>query len=192
VIPVLANTKSNLGCVSLSLSQHVKSCAHHRPRCSTPATFQPLLNSLCYKQLTSHQLTSHSSAANGKMASNADDSGPIYLFQDTHPEWGFMSNWYSSPFHTGDKVIVFQTVEHHMMYHKAKLFSDHEIASEIISSPPLHPSKVQELGRKVKNYNKAVWEEHRERIVEEGSYHKYVHSLRDDQESQGYAFTDRG
>jgi ribA/ribD-fused uncharacterized protein len=62
-----------------------------------------------------------------------------------------------------------------MMHQKALLFSDHETAAEILRETD--PGKTQALGRQVKNFNKAVWVQHRERIVEEGSYHKFVNSV---------------
>jgi ribA/ribD-fused uncharacterized protein len=62
-----------------------------------------------------------------------------------------------------------------MMHQKALLFNDQETAAEIMHETS--PAKTQALGRKVKNYDKKLWEEHRSRIVEEGSYHKYKHSL---------------
>jgi len=111
------------------------------------------------------------------MASKIDSNETIFLWQETHPEWGWLSQWYESPFHTGDKNVVFHTAEHYMMYHKARLFSDDETAVKILTYPPLHPEKVQALGRQVKNYDREKWLQHRERIVEEGSYHKYAHSL---------------
>jgi len=61
------------------------------------------------------------------------------------------------------------------MHQKALLFGDHETASEIIQETS--PEKTQALGRKVKNFNKELWVENRDKIVEEGSYHKFKHSL---------------
>jgi ribA/ribD-fused uncharacterized protein len=67
-----------------------------------------------------------------------------------------------------------------MMHQKALLFSDNEIADEILKETS--PAKTQALGRKVKNYNGELWLENRERIVEEGSYHKFAHSLHESED----------
>jgi len=109
------------------------------------------------------------------MASTLRNNGPILLWKETHPKWGWLSNWYEAPFHTGDKDLVYQTIEQYMMQQKALLFSDIEIADKIMAERS--PEKIQALGRQVKNFVGATWVHNRERIVEEGSYHKYTHSL---------------
>ncbi|KAI9736513.1 MAG: hypothetical protein M1818_006023 [Claussenomyces sp. TS43310] len=101
----------------------------------------------------------------------------IFLWQPEHSRWGFLSQWYESPFHTGGKEIIFHTAEQYMMHHKALLFSDHETAAKILTEKD--PKTNQELGRGIKNFDKSLWLQHRERIVEEGSYHKFTHSLVD-------------
>jgi ribA/ribD-fused uncharacterized protein len=62
-----------------------------------------------------------------------------------------------------------------MMHQKALLFGDHETASEIIQETS--PMRTQALGRKVKNFNKELWVQSKDKIVEEGSYYKFKHSL---------------
>ena len=63
----------------------------------------------------------------------------------------------------------------YMMHQKALLFKDEETAAEILKETD--PGRTQALGRKVKNFDKSLWIENRNRIVEEGSYHKFKHSL---------------
>jgi len=46
-----------------------------------------------------------------------------------------------------------------MMHQKALLLGDHETS----------PDKTQALGRKVKNFNRELWVQYRDKIVEEGS-----------------------
>jgi ribA/ribD-fused uncharacterized protein len=67
-----------------------------------------------------------------------------------------------------------------MMHQKAFLFKDEETAAEIMAETD--PRQTQALGRKVKNFDKKLWEQHRLRIVTEGSYHKYKHSLLKDKD----------
>lgn len=62
----------------------------------------------------------------------------------------------------------------YMMYHKALLFSDQEMATQILSVAATNPKRVKALGRKVRNFDEAVWRENRERIVREGTYCKFT------------------
>jgi predicted NAD-dependent protein-ADP-ribosyltransferase YbiA (DUF1768 family) len=62
-----------------------------------------------------------------------------------------------------------------MMHQKALLFDYHETASEIIQETS--PMRTQALGRKVKDFNKELWVQSRDKIVEEGSYYEFKHSL---------------
>ncbi len=75
------------------------------------------------------------------------------------------SQWYPSRFESG--ANVFACAEQFMMYGKALLFGDVEIASEILatSAPQAHKA----LGRKVRNFDDAVWKREREGIVYQGS-----------------------
>ena len=63
-----------------------------------------------------------------------------------------------------------------MMYEKAVLFSDLEVGAQILQSTS--PETQKALGRKVKNFDKRIWEAKRLQIVTEGNYHKFVHSLK--------------
>ncbi len=76
------------------------------------------------------------------------------------------SNWYPSKFtftqsqflkYLGVKAKSqeFISVEQAMMFGKAILFNDFEIAAEILKSD--NQKVIRELGRKVKNYNEITW-----------------------------------
>lgn len=71
------------------------------------------------------------------------------------------SNWYECHFELNG--IEFNCAEQAMMYHKAMLFEDKEIADEIMSSNS--PWEQKKLGRAVKGFNQAKWEEERENIM---------------------------
>lgn len=58
-----------------------------------------------------------------------------------------------------------------MMYQKAILFGDCEIAHQILETTK--PAKQKSLGRKVRGFGKALWDAEKERIVEEGNWHKF-------------------
>jgi hypothetical protein len=59
-----------------------------------------------------------------------------------------------------------------MMYGKAILFGDTEIAAEILEAAS--PRQHKALGRKVRNFNDATWKAHREQIVAAGSRAKFT------------------
>jgi hypothetical protein len=42
---------------------------------------------------------------------------PIYFWREYGDEWGFLSQWYESPFTTADKSIVFHTAEQYFPSH---------------------------------------------------------------------------
>ncbi|KAI9778226.1 MAG: hypothetical protein M1816_004164 [Peltula sp. TS41687] len=58
------------------------------------------------------------------------------------------------------------------MYRKALLFSDSASATKILATS--EPRKQQGIGRKVTGFDDKVWEENRERIVEEGNWWKFT------------------
>lgn len=75
-----------------------------------------------------------------------------------------------------EETLEFPTTEHWMMLQKALLFSDIEIARKILGSTSTGKKamiQVKGLGRKVKNFDEAVWNKNRERIVLEGTVHKF-------------------
>ena len=59
-----------------------------------------------------------------------------------------------------------------MMYHKALLFADTDIAAKILRES--EPKKQKALGRKVKNFDPMLWAEHKEAIVEDGNWWKFT------------------
>lgn len=82
---------------------------------------------------------------------------------------GPFSQWYKSEF-TVDG-ITFVTAEEYMMYEKAKLFNDDEIAELILKTD--NPSEQKILGRSVKNFDKDIWEKHAKDIVTKGNIAKF-------------------
>ncbi len=82
---------------------------------------------------------------------------------------GICSQWYPSEFTEGD--ITFTNAEQYMMYHKAMLFGDGEIAKKILRTSC--PKTMKSLGRKVANFDEDVWAQNRERIVLQGTWLKF-------------------
>lgn len=58
-----------------------------------------------------------------------------------------------------------------MMAQKAELFGDKEISRQILDCS--EPKKIKALGRKVKNFDEAVWDEVKYSIVLNGNYFKF-------------------
>lgn len=98
--------------------------------------------------------------------------------------YGFLSQWYPSTFTaspptpTGAPPLTFLTAEQYMMYHKAILFDDQEIAVKIALEP--EPSKQRALGRKVRGFDGKKWNAKREKIVEDGNWWKFTRSKEGD------------
>ena len=59
-----------------------------------------------------------------------------------------------------------------MMYHKALLFNDSDVATQILAATT--PIEVKALGRQVKNFDDEIWKENRYRIVKEGNILKFT------------------
>jgi ribA/ribD-fused uncharacterized protein len=80
------------------------------------------------------------------------------------------SQWWPAAF-TVDG-ISYPTAEHWMMVSKAKLFADTQIIAEMLATSS--PANVKKLGRKVKDFEPALWEAHKYSIVVEGNLHKFA------------------
>ena len=59
-----------------------------------------------------------------------------------------------------------------MMYQKAVLFEDHDIAKKILLEPG--PRQQKALGRKVKGFDNKKWDKEKEKIVEDGNWWKFT------------------
>jgi len=62
-----------------------------------------------------------------------------------------------------------------MMYHKALLFDDSDVATQILAATT--PTAVKALGRQVKNFDDKIWKENRYRIVKDGNILKFTQHL---------------
>src|SRR5688572_10229429 len=79
-----------------------------------------------------------------------------------------------SQFHPSTFAVegtTFTHAEQFMMYSKAKLFGDHEVAAEILRAE--QPKDQKALGRKVRSFDDLVWKHFILGIVFIGSYAKY-------------------
>jgi hypothetical protein len=80
-----------------------------------------------------------------------------------------LSQWWVLPFTVDQNE--FQTAEHWMMYQKAILFEDLEIAEKVLMADS--PEKAKELGRQVKNFDPNIWDQRKFEIVVNGNVHKF-------------------
>lgn len=91
-------------------------------------------------------------------------------FHNPDEPYGFLSNWYLSDFSV--EGIKFTSMEQYMMYKKAVLFDDSDIASEILNTDDV--VLIKEFGRKVSNYNDSVWNGMRQVIIYKGLIEKFM------------------
>ncbi|MEV7009512.1 NADAR family protein [Streptosporangium sp. NPDC051022] len=82
---------------------------------------------------------------------------------------GCLSQWWETAFTA--EGHLFRSAEHYMMAHKAWLFGDDETAAGILAAE--HPGAAKRLGREVRGFDEAVWNEHRYEIVVRGSVAKF-------------------
>jgi ribA/ribD-fused uncharacterized protein len=97
------------------------------------------------------------------------------FFWGAHPERdgragaGCLSQWWVAPF-TVDGM-EFASAEHYMMWRKAALFGDREMAGRIRAAP--HPRAAKVLGGRVAGFDQQTWDEHRFGIVVAGNLAKF-------------------
>ncbi|AZA91643.1 Swarming motility protein ybiA [Chryseobacterium nakagawai] len=79
------------------------------------------------------------------------------------------SQWFTGNFE--EDGIGYKTAEHYMMAGKARLFNDAETLEKILKAAS--PNQVKSLGRKVKNFDSKLWDEHKYEIVKQGNLLKF-------------------
>lgn len=93
----------------------------------------------------------------------------VICFHNPDEENGYLSNWYLADFMI-DR-IAFSSMEQYMMYQKAVVFDDTEIAKEILATSDV--AEIKAYGRKVLNYNDTVWNGVRQIIIYRGLLEKF-------------------
>ena len=84
----------------------------------------------------------------------------IYFHNPSDP-YGEFSNWYMSEF--VEEEIKFSSAEQYVMYKKAMLFEDKEIAKQILDTDEV--AKIKVLGQEVKNFNQIIWDGNKQLIM---------------------------
>ena len=94
----------------------------------------------------------------------------FYGHQPNTPH-GYLSQWYPCAF-KDDEGHSFCSAEQFMMYQKAMLFKDAEIAKKVLRSKV--QKTIKGLGRQVKGFDEKTWATKREEIVFNGNYYKFT------------------
>lgn len=81
----------------------------------------------------------------------------------------YFSQWYACHFEVEGKE--FNCAEQYMMYGKANLFEDEEIAQKILRAS--QPREQKKLGRQVRNFDIDTWEANCKEIVYQGNFAKF-------------------
>jgi ribA/ribD-fused uncharacterized protein len=81
----------------------------------------------------------------------------VHFCSHTPLKTGFLSNWYHSVFYLDG--VKFSSGEQAMMYKKAKLMGDEDIAAHVMITDD--PKKIKALGRQVKNWDERLWNAHK-------------------------------
>ena len=81
-----------------------------------------------------------------------------------------LSQWYPCEFVVDG--VTYTSAEQYMMAEKSKLFGDKEIRTQILNTSD--PRKCKALGRKVKNFNKDLWNQNKIQIVSKGNQEKFM------------------
>ena len=110
-------------------------------------------------------------------ATPAPDGGPLFFWREFEHPYGFFSQWYPASFKAPSPLphkpeMTFSDAEQYMMYHKAILFGDPETADKIMLATV--PQEYQRLGRLAKGFDRKLWDQHKEKIVEEGNWYKFT------------------
>ena len=93
----------------------------------------------------------------------------IVCFHNPNEENGYLSNWYLSRF-TADG-IEFSSMEQYMMYNKAIVFNDINVANQILKTTDV--AVIKQFGRMVANYDDNYWNGIRQIVVYDGLIQKF-------------------
>lgn len=93
----------------------------------------------------------------------------VYFWKPSEA-FGQFSQWYSSKFRDINGV-EYRCAEQYMMYQKALLFKDTEIADKILKTNI--PAEIKALGRQIKNFDDKIWDKYKFITVVTGNYYKF-------------------
>ncbi len=95
----------------------------------------------------------------------------IICFHNPEEINGFLSNWYPSKFND-ENGISYTSMEQYMMYQKAMLFKDADIAKKILNTQKA--GEIKALGRLVSGFDEKTWSKQKYIIVYNGVLLKFT------------------
>ena len=102
----------------------------------------------------------------------------FYGADESKGEYRYMSNMFVAPFEVDG--VTFPTVEHYFQWSKAMMFEgkDSESAKKMLKPPRnkefTEAKSVKSLGKKVKDFSAATWDDAKDQIMEKGVRAKFV------------------
>ncbi len=93
----------------------------------------------------------------------------VICFNNYDEENIIFSNWYLSDFEIGGRK--FSSLEQYMMYEKALLFEDQQVAQKVLDVTDA--AEIKALGWQVKNYDEHLWNGCRQIVVYNGLMAKF-------------------
>ena len=94
---------------------------------------------------------------------------PIFFSSHKNESTGFLSSFYSAPFF--DDGVLFSGASHYIIYRKALLFEDKDMAALILATA--NPFMQYRLGRRIKGFKEKTWKNHRKAIVKRANQLKF-------------------
>ena len=98
----------------------------------------------------------------------------IVTFYHEYERDGYLSNWCESPFEFCG--TTYPTGEHWMMWQKARVFRDPDMAAKIIAATD--QGTVKHLGKQVHGYSDGVWDAVNQQLMRVGLRQKFVQNDR--------------
>ncbi|MFD1989891.1 NADAR family protein [Paenibacillus nicotianae] len=98
--------------------------------------------------------------------SNSKSESFLFFYRDASP----FSQWYPASFILEGQQ--FTSAEQYMMYGKAQLFGDRDIARRVIEAA--HPRQQKALGRQVQRFDNDLWNQEAKNIVYRGNHAKFT------------------
>lgn len=102
---------------------------------------------------------------------NKAEDGYVFFWKPAE-SFGELGQWFPSPFVLEGKS--FATAEQFMMYCKATMFNDSDMAEQILYSGETSPANHKKMGRGVRNFNEKLWNELSMNIVVIGNLCKFT------------------
>lgn len=87
---------------------------------------------------------------------------PVYFYKQNSEPWGVFSNFYPADIRINS--LTFHCNEQYIMYMKASVFEDWEVAQAILKADS--PGEIKRLGRRVRGFQEDVWARSRESIAD--------------------------